>query len=55
MSHDDFLRLLDFLDSKMFDYKTTETGWNYTGLIFDYLFENSVFSIDYLNVEDFFF
>ncbi len=54
MSHDDFLRLLDFLDSKMFDYKTTETGWNYTGLIFDYLFENSVFSIDYLNVEDFF-
>lgn len=54
MNQDSFMRLLQFIDNKLFDYKTSDTGWNYTGLIFDYIFDNSVFAIDYLNVDDYF-
>lgn len=48
------VRLLQYLDKMLYGDKVTETGWNYSGLILDAFFENSVLSIDYLNVEDYF-
>lgn len=49
-----FIRLLEYLDEKFWDYKQTNTNFRYLGLTLDYYFENSVLSIDYLNIEDYF-
>ena len=46
------INLLNFLNKTLWNYKTTDTGFNYSGLILDYIFENSVYSIDYLDIED---
>lgn len=54
MFEDKFKKALSFLDKYYFDYKTSDTGFHYLGLVFDEIFENSVFSIDYLNIEDYF-
>lgn len=51
---DKVARLLQFLDKQLYGYKTTETGWNYLGLILDLFFDNSVLAIDFLNIEDYF-
>lgn len=44
--------LLRFLNNKLWDGKTTDTGWNYYGLILDFVFDDSIYCVDYLNVED---
>ena len=49
-----FQKILSYLDKKYWNQKTTETNWNYYGLILDYHFENSVLSIDYLDINDYF-
>lgn len=54
MFEDKFKEALSFLDDIYYMYKRTETGFNYLGLVFDSLFENCVFCIDYLNINDFF-
>jgi len=50
----EYTKILSYFDKKFWDGKTTETGWNYYGLILDAYFENSVLSIDYLDIEDYF-
>jgi len=47
-------RLLEYIDRIFIEPKTTETGWNYHGLVFDWFFENSTLSKDYLDVYDYF-
>lgn len=44
--------LLKFLNEKLWDDKITDTGYNYCGLILDYIFDDSIFCLDYLNIED---
>ena len=51
---DKVARLLQFLDKQLYGDKTTETGWNYSGLILDFFFDNSVLAIDFLDIEDYF-
>lgn len=48
-----FKKILNYLDQKYCENKTSETNWNYYGLIFDYHFENSILSIDYLDIYDY--
>lgn len=54
MKHNEYVKLLKFFDDILWENKITETGWNYVGLTLDYYFNNSVFNIDYLNIEDYF-
>ena len=54
MKLEDFVKLLKYFDSILWDRKSTETGWNYNGLILDAYFDMSILSIDYLDIEDFF-
>ena len=54
LTDDAYIRLLEYFDSTLWDYKVTETNWNYHGIILDYYFENSVLNIDYLGIDDFF-
>lgn len=53
LKYQTFEKILIYLDEQFRSNKTTETNWNYFGLIFDEYFDNSVLSIDYLSVEDF--
>ncbi len=48
-----FKKILNYLDKKYWENKTDETNWNYYGLILDAHFENSVLSIDYLDICDY--
>lgn len=48
-------KILDFLDHELWDRNTTETNWNYYGLILDWYFESSVLSVDFLDISDFLF
>ncbi|MBD8591216.1 protein kinase family protein [Peribacillus simplex] len=47
-------KILSYFDQEFWDGKTTETNWNYYGLILDWYFESSVLSIDYLDIADYF-
>ena len=47
-------KILSYFDRQFWDGKTDETNWNYYGRILDWYFENSVYCIDYMNVEDYF-
>lgn len=47
-------KILSYFDRQFWGGKTDETNWNYYGRILDWYFENSVYCIDYLNVEDYF-
>lgn len=48
-----FLKLLNFLNKELYGDKVTDTNWNYSGLLLDEYFENSVLSIQYLDVGDY--
>lgn len=54
LTQENYKKILRYFDKQLWDGKTSETGWNYYGLILDYYFDNSVLSIDYLNIEDYF-
>ena len=49
-----FHKILNYLDRQYWSGKTDETNWNYYGLILDYYFDNSILSVDYLDINDFF-
>ena len=48
------IRLCAYWDNQLWGDKVTNTNWYYSGLILDYYFDNSVLSVDYLNIEDYF-
>ena len=54
-SHEKYIQILRFLDRNLWDTKTDESNWNYNGLILDYYFYDSVLSIDYLDLNEFFY
>ncbi|MFR8734813.1 MAG: protein kinase domain-containing protein [Clostridium perfringens] len=54
LSNKNYTRILNLLDKYLWEYKVSETGFNYTGIILDYHFESSILSIDYIDIEDFF-
>ncbi|MDY0409033.1 protein kinase domain-containing protein [Paracerasibacillus soli] len=54
MKLEEFIKLINYFDSILWDTKVDETNWYYNGLVLDYYFEDSVLSIDYLNLEDYF-
>ena len=47
-------RLCIYWDPQLWGDKVTDTNWYYSGLILDYFFDNSVLSLDYLDIEDYF-
>ncbi|WP_101773810.1 protein kinase domain-containing protein [Peptostreptococcus faecalis] len=49
-----FHKILNYLDKQYWSGKTDETNWNYYGLVFDYHFDSSILSVDYLDINDFF-
>ncbi|MGY1465605.1 protein kinase domain-containing protein (plasmid) [Bacillus toyonensis] len=54
MEKNEFKKLLKYFDEVLWTWKTSDTNWNYEGLILDMYFENSILSIDYLDIEDYF-
>lgn len=54
LSDNNYIKILNYFDRQFWGRKTDETNWNYDGIILDWYFENSVFSIDYLDVADYF-
>lgn len=48
-----FNKILNYFDKHYWSGKTDETNWNYYGLVIDYHFDNSVLSIDYLDINDY--
>lgn len=54
LSDTNYTKILSYFDHQFWDGKTDETNWHYYGIILDWYFENSVFCIDYLDVEDYF-
>lgn len=54
LSDQNYSKILNYFDRQFWEGKTTETNWNYYGLVLDWYFDNSVLSIDYLDIKDFF-
>lgn len=54
LSEQNYIKILNYFDKHFWDGKTTETNWNYYGLVLDWYFDESVLSIDYMDIEDFF-
>lgn len=54
MTDKNYNKILSFFDRQFWDRKTSETNWNYFGLILDWYFDNSVLSIDYVDIDDYF-
>lgn len=54
LSDQNYSKILKYFDKEFWMRKTTETNLNYYGLVLDCHFDNSVLSIDYLNIVDFF-
>jgi hypothetical protein len=49
-----YIKILSYFDRQFWEGKTTETNWNYYGLVLDWYFDSSVLSVDYLDITDFF-
>ncbi|MEK4250343.1 hypothetical protein [Paenibacillus sp. FSL W7-1287] len=54
LSEQNYIKILHYFDKYLWDGKTTETNWNYYGLVLDWYFDNSVLCIDYLDIADYF-
>jgi eukaryotic-like serine/threonine-protein kinase len=54
LSDQNYSKILNYFDRQFWEGKTTETNWNYYGLVLDRYFDNSVLSIEYLDITDFF-
>lgn len=54
LNQDKYEQILNFFDKNFWDTKAENT-WYYEGIILDWYFDSSVLSIDFLNVEDFFY
>lgn len=48
-------QILKYFDNNFWETKATESNWYYDGIVLDWYFDSSVLSIDFLNVEEFFF
>lgn len=55
MKVNEYKKILNYLNDELWDIKVTDTNWNYNGLILDRFFDMSVLSIDYLDLDDFFY
>ena len=54
LSDRNYGKILSYFDRQFWGGKTDETNWNYYGRILDWYFENSVYCIDHLDIEDYF-
>lgn len=54
LSDKNYTRILNLLNKYLWEYKVSETGFNYNGIILDYYFESSILSVDYMDIDDFF-
>ena len=54
LSEQNYTKILNHFDKHFWERKTDETNWSYYGLILDWYFDQSVLSIDYIDIEDFF-
>lgn len=54
LSDSNYSKILSYFDRQFWGRKADETNWQYDGIILDWYFENSVFCIDYLDVNDYF-
>jgi len=54
LSDGNYSKILNYYDRQFWGRKTDETNWHYEGIILDWYFDNSVYCIDYLNIEDYF-
>ena len=54
LSDGNYGKILSYFDRQFWSGKTDETNWNYYGRILDWYFENSVYCIDHLSIEDYF-
>jgi len=54
MKKEEYVKILNYLDENLWDGKTSPTNFNYYGLILDVYFDDSVLSIDYINIYDYF-
>lgn len=54
LSQELFQRIMNYFDRAFWSGKTNDSGWNYYGLTLDWYFENSVLSVEYLGIEDYF-
>ncbi|MED4553898.1 protein kinase [Lysinibacillus capsici] len=55
LTQDKYDQILNFFDNNFWDTKATESNWYYEGIILDWYFDSSVLSIDFLDVEEFFY
>jgi eukaryotic-like serine/threonine-protein kinase len=54
MNLNEYIELLKYFDSILWDMKTTDTNWNYYGLMLDDYLDFSILSMDYMDIEDYF-
>ncbi|MFC5404242.1 protein kinase domain-containing protein [Cohnella soli] len=54
LSEQNYIKILNYFDKRLWEGKISETNWQYYGLVLDWYFDNSVLSAEYLNIEDFF-
>lgn len=54
MNSEDYNKLLRYLDGYLWEYKLSETNLRYLGIILDEYFDNSILSVDYLDIDDYF-
>ncbi|MEK4510141.1 protein kinase domain-containing protein [Paenibacillus sp. FSL K6-2524] len=54
LSEQNYIKILNYFEKQLWEDKTTESNWNYYGLVLDWYFDNSVLSVDYLDIFDFF-
>ncbi|MGN7472083.1 protein kinase domain-containing protein [Brevibacillus sp. SAFN-007a] len=54
LSDQNYIKILNYFDQHFWEGKISETNWNYYGLVLDWYFDNSVLSVDYLDIVDFF-
>lgn len=54
ISEQNYTKILNYFDKHLWDGKTSDSNWNYYGLILDWYFEDSVLCIDYMDIFDYF-
>ncbi len=54
LSDENYIRILKYLDKLFWGDKFDDTGFHYIGLTLDWYFDNSIFSLDYIDTKDYF-
>lgn len=55
LNQEKYEQILKYFDNSFWETKATESNWYYEGIVLDWYFDSSVLSIDFLNVEEFFY